>query len=138
MATLSEAYAGKDIKMDMEKQDIQINFKNDLRVINYYDNLSQAIINRLKTKQGELTLHPDYGSQLHLLLGKAGNSLILSEAKQYVREALLQEPRIKTINSIKTSFKNNSNRQIIVIEISITPIGPEGDPLDLIWSYFLT
>lgn len=135
--TSSEIYCGIDFRMNLDTDDIEINSKDDFSLIQYYENLKQAIINRLRTKQGELALHPNYGSQLHELIGKVGNSLVLSEAKQYTREALLQEPRINIINSIKTRFQEGSNKQIIQIEINVTPIGEDSDPLNIIWDYFL-
>lgn len=136
-ATLPQKYCGIDFRMNMDTDDIFITPKDDFSTISYYENLTQAVINRLRTRQGELSLHPNYGSLLHNLLGQKGNSLVLSEAQQYTREALLQEPRIKTISSIKASFKEGSNKQEIVIEIKIVPIGEQVDALNIVWDFFL-
>ena len=138
MTTSSEIYCGKDLRFNNESEDITFNYKDDFSTISYYDNLNQAIINRLKTAQGELSLHPNYGSKLNSLIGKGSTGLLLTEAKQYVRAALLQEPRINTINSISTKYKDYSNRQTIEISINITPIGNSAEPLNLTWDYFLT
>jgi len=136
--TTSQLMSGIDFYLNPDSNDIEINSKDDFRVIQYYNNLQQAIIDRLQTKQGEIVLHPNYGSQLHLLMGRIGNSLILSEAKQFVKEALLQEPRISKINKIKVRFKENSSRQVVLIDIIFTPIGTNVQPLNIVYSYFLT
>lgn len=137
MVTSSQIYCGIDFRINKETNDMLITSRDDFNLVKYYDNLEQAILSRLRIKQGELTNHPNYGSQLHNLIGLVGNSLVLSEARQYIREALLQEPRINTINSIKTSFKEGSNRQIVVININVTPIGNVANSLNIVWNFFL-
>ena len=139
MATLtsSQVYCGIDFRLNNDQDDTMITSNQDFNLITYYDNLKQAIINRLRTGQGSLSLHPNYGSQLNELIGKNGNALILSEARQYVREALLQEPRISRINTIKTNFQEGSNNQIVVIQINVTPIGNNAEALNIIWDFFL-
>jgi phage baseplate assembly protein W len=130
-----EEHLGRDVYLNPDA-DIVINRNQDLTGIRYYDNLVQAIINRLKTAMGELELHLNYGSRLHELIGTNPNDLTLSIAKMHVREALLQEPRISEINSIKPSFRANSNNQVIDIDLVVTPI-KELDTLNLVYSLFI-
>ncbi len=134
----SELRCGIDFRMNFDNDDIIISSKDDFSTIKYYDNLKQAIINRLRTPKGSLTEHPYYGSQLHELIGTKVSSLTLVEAEQYSREALLQEPRIKRINSIKTNFQSGTNMQAILIEISVTPLGQDSEPLNMVWPYIIT
>jgi len=137
MVTIAQQKMGKDLFIN-DDNSLSFNYKNDFQLSNYYDNLKQAIINRLRTYQGELSLHPNYGSELNKIIGKPGDTLLLSEARQYVREALLQEPRISTIDLIGASFKNNTNKQVIEFNITITPIGDIAQPLNLIYDFFIT
>lgn len=47
------------------------NGHGDLKNVSGADNIKQATISRLMTAKGSLMLHPDYGSDLHLMFGKA-------------------------------------------------------------------
>ena len=47
------------------------NFAGDIETVQGIDNLRQALTARLLTRKGSLLLHPDYGSNLHELFGKA-------------------------------------------------------------------
>ena len=70
------------------------------------------------------------------MIGTNPNQLTLSLAQMHVREALLQEPRVEEIVSINPSFRNNTNNQIIDIDITVTPI--KGlNTLNLVYSVFL-
>jgi phage baseplate assembly protein W len=135
MTTNSELYCGIDLDISSEN-DLIISPQQDFKTKKYYNNLEQAIINRLRTQQGELLQHPNYGSQLKKLIGQKNNDLILSEIRQFVREALLQEPRINEIKSIQPNFRENSN-DTIEIHISVTPIGNVKDVLNLVWDFFI-
>ena len=46
------------------------NGHGDLKTASGADNIRQATISRLMTAKGSLMLHPEYGSNLHLLFGK--------------------------------------------------------------------
>lgn len=46
------------------------NGHGDLKTASGADNIRQATISRLMTAKGSLMLHPEYGSNLHLLLVK--------------------------------------------------------------------
>ncbi|WP_377473748.1 MAG: DUF2634 domain-containing protein [Microcoleus anatoxicus] len=74
----------------------------DLATVTKIDNLSQAILNRLYTRKGELASlgHPDYGSRLYLLVGELNNIKTQGLANIYIRECLHQESRIDEIIDI--------------------------------------
>jgi len=128
-------YLGRDIFLNSDN-DLQINSNNDLTTVRYDNNLIQAIINRLRTQLGELPEHPDYGSRLNELIGTNPNELTLSTVKMYVKECLLQEPRIEEIIEIRPEFRIGTNNQIIDVYIKIKPI-KEYSELDLIYSLFI-
>jgi phage baseplate assembly protein W len=127
-------HLGKDTFLT-KSNDIQIGSNNDFVIVKYEDNLGQAIFSRLRTYVGELTLHLDYGCRLPELIGTNADELTLSLAKQHVKEALLQEPRIKLISYIRPTFRD-LNKQIIDIDISVQPIDSLV-PLNLVYALFL-
>lgn len=128
---------GRDIFINhIDDNDVRISPQNDFRVVTYRDNLRQAILSRLKTNRGELTLHPEYGSRLSLLIGQVPNQFVLGLARQHVREALLQEPRIQSIDSIKARF-TDTLMTTMSIEIIVTPIESE-QPLNIVFPFILT
>jgi phage baseplate assembly protein W len=141
MVTQAEAdndpreHLGRDFYVN-DENDFEINADDDIRRVTFYSNLQQAIIDRLRTQIGEITLHPNYGSRLPELIGTNANELTLSLCRMHVREALLQEPRISTISSISPSFRENSNQQIIDIDIVIIPI-QSLEPLNLVYQLFI-
>jgi phage baseplate assembly protein W len=136
MTTRSELQCGKDFRINPDTNDVIINYKDDFNIISYYENLKQAIIHRLKTNQGELRYHPNYGSKLHTLVGQVGNALLLTRARQYTREALLQEPRINTIKTIKAYYKTSLKNEM-GIEITVTPIGSQSNPLNIVYDFII-
>ena len=61
MADLTLTRLGIDIMVNhIDDNDVKISPQNDFRVVSYRDNLKQAVLSRLKTARGELTLHPEY------------------------------------------------------------------------------
>ena len=140
MVTRAEADAdprehlGRDVFLNIHN-DLVIDSRQDLAQIRYYDNLSQAILGRLRTHFGELELHTNYGCRLHELIGKNANDLTLSTAQMHVREALLQEPRVDEIESIAASFRD-AIKTIVDIDIRVKPINSL-NTLNLIYSLFI-
>ena len=130
-----EEYLGRDIFLNF-KGDCLISSKDDLVQVRYYDNLKQAVLNRLRTAFGELQLHPNYGCRLHELIGTNSNELTLPMATLHTREALLQEPRIDKIISISPVFRENTQNTVIDIGISVKPI-QNLDTLNMIYSVFI-
>lgn len=125
---------GRDIFLN-SNNDIVISTKQDLTQVSSVENLKQAIINKLRTQKGEISLNPNYGGRLQELIGTNANDLTLSTAKMNVREVLLQEPRIQEIVSITPKF---SNREKTIIEIGIIVIPIVNiEPLNLVYPLFL-
>ncbi len=88
--------------------------------------LAQAVVNRLLTRQGELTDlgHPDYGSRLYQLIGEPNSRRTYAVAELYIREALAGEPRIQEIVAI--SFAPPSprpdKRSLLEVTLVIQPV----------------
>jgi len=137
MAVTFEQRLGIDILLNVvSTDDTEIGANNDFKQAIGTSNLNQAIINRIRTIRGELTLHPDYGSRLPNLIGTIPNEFTLGLARQHVREALLQEPRIDTIDSISVTY-TDSSMKVLSIDIIVTPINSE-EPLNIVFPFGLT
>jgi hypothetical protein len=106
----------------------------DLRLASGRANLAQAILNRLFTRQGELTGlgHPDYGSRLYQLIGEPNIRRTHALADLYIRECLAQEERIEEVITIamtpaslrpdlRASLRADP-RSLLEIQITVRPI----------------
>jgi phage baseplate assembly protein W len=106
----------------------------DLATVQGRDNLTQAILNRFYTRQGELTPlgHPNYGSRLYLLIGEMNNTRTRNLAELYMRECLVQEPRIAEIESIEFEppSRDLHKRNLLIATISLKAVG-DPQPLTL-------
>ena len=122
---MSQEQLGKDLKL-VEKEngiDIAVTSEGDLDTVVGEFNLGQSLINKLRTNKGELENlgHRIYGSRLNELIGEPNNERTRELIKAYVREALLQDPRVKEITYLSLeTFRDNPNR--IDIKATITPI----------------
>jgi phage baseplate assembly protein W len=127
---MSKEVLGKDLKLVDDLYDITlgsdlaISPSGDLETVSEEYNLGQAIINRLRTRQGELADigYSLYGSHLYELVGEPNNERTRELAKLYARESIAQDPRVSEMVSITVeTLKDNPNR--IDINISVLPIG---------------
>jgi phage baseplate assembly protein W len=113
--------------------DVQTDRRGDIATVEGRENLVQAVLNRLLTRQGELTAlgHPKYGSRLHTLIGEPNNLRVRGLADAYIREALAQEKRVGKINWI--SFdppSRDDDRSTLRVTLSVQPAGG-GDPFTI-------
>ncbi|MEM7509289.1 MAG: DUF2634 domain-containing protein [Bacteroidota bacterium] len=111
---------------DRNAVDISIPFRTDLQTVEGRENLAQAIINRLLTRQGELSKlgHPTYGSRLYLIGGQPNNLRTQAKADFYIRECLAQESRIAEITFIEFATPDRlDTRSTLQISIGIQPTG---------------
>lgn len=135
MVTVQERL-GTDIMLNLiDSNDLEISSKSDFKTVFGYENLKQAIIVRLLTGIGEQTLHPAYGCRLSTLIGTNATEFTIPLARQYIREALLQEPRISTIDDITVTFTDDL-MTIMRCEIIATPID-SFEPLNIVFPFFL-
>ena len=90
----------------------------DLVIVSKEPNLAQAIINRLRTIEGELyeIEHPSYGSKLYDFIGELNNDITRNRIRNYIKSTLIKEPRIKeiskiTVKSLIINYSNNNNNR---------------------------
>ncbi len=131
---------GRDLKLKFDADlnaDLEISLKGDLAVIESYDNLAQAILNRLRTRLGELRDigHPGYGSKLYSFIGKPNSPAVRDAIRITIRESLMREYRIEEIVAIKViPAKENPNR--VDIHVIVKPIGSK-NMLSLVFPFYL-
>lgn len=123
---------GTDIKLN-EDNDIEFNYQDDFVLVSGNDNLVQAVIDRLSTGLGELSLHPLYGSTLPLLIGRNKAVNLLPILNQATREVLYQEPRIEQVINISTRF---DSLDTVIIGIQVLPINSV-EPLNIVYPFVL-
>lgn len=118
---------GFDIQTsDRSFVDLWASRRGDLATVEGRENLVQAILNRLLTRQGELSTlgHPKYGSRLYLLIGEPNNLRVRGLADAYIREALAQEPRVGKINFISFDAPDrNAGRSTLRVTLGVQPAG---------------
>ena len=82
----------------------------DIETVDGLGNLVQALRLRLLIDQGELSGlgHPRYGSRVRDLIGEPLNSANLELLRRYVRQALLQDPRVDEVTQVKVQPKDET------------------------------
>lgn len=117
--------------------DIYVNQRGDVDVVAGRENLGQAIVHRLLTRQGELEDlgYPDYGSMLHDLIGRPNNLATRNMVKLYVNKCLSQEVRIEKIQDISV-MPHPSDTHSVIVEVAVLPIGSQ-TPLGVTFPYNL-
>ena len=102
------------------------------------DNFTQAIANRLKTRQGELASlgHPDYGSRHHELIGEPNVPRVRNLIKLYVLQALRDEPRVERVLRADVLPEHDPPRDSVRIELQVQVLGAP-TPLNLVVPFSL-
>jgi phage baseplate assembly protein W len=110
----------------------------DLAVVEGIDALRQAIVNRLKTRKGELAPlgHPDYGSRHHELIGEPNVERTRDLIKLYVLQALRAEPRILRVLEARVSAEHVPPRETVRIELKLE-VARDVTPLNLVIPFSL-
>lgn len=116
---MSEALMGSDVRLF--EDDLKFSNNQDFDIISGYDNLKQAIFNRLKIIKGEY-YNEFYGSELNKCFSKPINSSLKNQIIGYVIEALNQEPRIARKENIDVEFVQEGNINYANVSMTITPI----------------
>ncbi len=109
-----------------EDVDLIADAGGDLAQVSGRANLAQAILNRLFTRQGELSKlgHPAYGSRLHLLIGEVHNPRTRGLSEIYIRECLAQEARVEKVVRVTIAPPTRGlDRSTLSITVSVKPVG---------------
>lgn len=71
--------------------------KGDVKTVSGVDNLKQALLARLLTPKGSLLLHPNYGSNIHNLIGKRGTADNLAILEDEIVATLKKDGRVESV-----------------------------------------
>jgi len=130
---------GKDLRLVEEElgSDLALGPTGDLQTIGEEYNLSQAIINGLRTRRGELSDlgHPNYGSRLYELIGKPNNERTRNLARIYASESIARDPRVQEIVGITVNTPKDDPFRID-LDIAVLPIG-SSTPLNIVFPFYL-
>lgn len=115
------------------ERDSEGDAKLDLRVARGVDTLRQAIVNRIKTRKGELESlgHPEYGSRHHELIGEPNVERTRNLIKLYILRALKRERRIEKVLKAEVRAEHDPPRDTVRIELSVKVLR-EPLPLEII------
>lgn len=110
----------------------------DIDVVDGLDAADQLLVNRLKTRQGELAPlgHPGYGSRHHELVGQPNIERTRALIKLYVLEAMSHEPRVAKIHRCDVVAADDPPREVVRISMQVEIIG-EPDPRNLVVPFSL-
>ncbi len=87
---------------------LQADLAGDWAVISAANNLAQALCHRVKTPVGDLLAHPAYGSQVTLLLGLRSLSVMQLMATGFIRQTLLQDPRVTRVIAVESTASGDA------------------------------
>jgi phage baseplate assembly protein W len=112
--------------------------ERDLVTVDRVGAIEQAVINRLKTRKGELAAlgHADYGSRHHELMGEPNVERVRNLIKLYVMQALRDEPRIERLLRLDVVPDHDPPRETVRIIMSAQLIGQQV-PLNLVVPFSL-
>jgi phage baseplate assembly protein W len=142
---MTEKLLGTDLKFILEPGpeygglglDLLVSKKGDLQTVSGRENLGQAILHRMMTRQGELVDigHPDYGSRLHELIGEPNNESTRDLVRLYIKECISQEPRVQDIVSLLVNV-HKDNPHAVLVDITVLPI-KSNVPMNVVFPFYL-
>lgn len=142
---MTEKLLGTDLKFILEPGpeygglglDLLVSKKGDLQTVSGRENLGQAILHRMMTRQGELVDigHPDYGSRLHELIGEPNNEDTRDLVRLYIKECISQEPRVQDIVSLLVNV-HKDNPHAVLVDITVLPI-KSNVPMNVVFPFYL-
>lgn len=105
---------GEDLELLLDG-DISDDGMGDLGSVIGVENIAQAIRHRLMTPRGSLLKHPDYGSDIHSLIGRGYLPYINSLIEVYIHDALRSDDRFRDVVVHSIAISGTT----ITVEISV-------------------
>ncbi len=111
----------EDADLDVAQSSGRLPLTTDVGVVAGISAADQLLVNRLKTRRGELALlgHPEYGSRHYELIGQPNTERVRNLIKRHVLECLAQEPRIEKVLDCQVSAGHAPPRDLVRIEITV-------------------
>lgn len=110
--------------------------QRDLEIVFGNENISQALLLRFLTAEGEMAAlgHPNYGSRLHELIGEPNTEANRNLAKLYALRAVAREPRVEKV--LRATVRQRADdRGGVDIEMQLKIVNSE-TPLNLVTPFF--
>lgn len=98
-----------------------------------HSNIIFSTFNRLSTVLGEIPFHPDYGSNLPLLVSKNNSNDLKSKVSSEMYSVLEQDPRIKDIINIEVE----QNGRVFNIKAELLLTGKSDSSVFIFPNFFL-
>jgi phage baseplate assembly protein W len=124
-------YLKTDLKLMFDAQsEADLAVHQDLQLVSGRDNLAQALLVRLLTRQGELATlgHRRYGSRAHELIGQSLDEANRQLLRRLVRLTLKQDPRVAEVVEVRVSTSDVPG--VLRVHASVKPI-TDDEPLEL-------
>lgn len=122
---------GKDLKMTTEDEtnvqdygnydsifQLDSDNRGDLALVQGVENLKQAIIARLLTPKGSLLLHPDYGTNLHMMVGERGTINQMVRITDEITSTIFKDGRVEDVIVEETSIDEDVYFGRFTVELS--------------------
>ncbi len=77
----------------------------DFITVSGVPNLNDALIRRLKTAEGELPLHPEYGSKLDQFIGQEATDFNVAMTGMETWRTVVEDPRISKVINLAVAFE---------------------------------
>ncbi|ASC72325.1 hypothetical protein XM38_032820 [Halomicronema hongdechloris C2206] len=134
MTVPRERLFGSDLRLSDRAPGLDFvpSLRHDLDLAVGNDNIVQALILRLRIRQGELAPlgWPNYGSRLHELIGEANSPRTHARLMAYARAAIEADPRVLEIEAIAATVLPGE-RQVVRLQMEIQLI-EQPHPLNLV------
>ena len=115
---ITDSYGVVNIESSGELRE---NEDGDLAIVEDVANLKQAVILKLMTPKGSLPLHPEYGSDLLLLMGKPKTYKQLTKIKLEIERTIKGDFHITKIENLKVVSSESGS---VKVSCDIIPIEP--------------
>ena len=109
---------------------LQAGDDGDFLLVTDLPNLNQALRHRLDTRRRELRHHPEYGNQLHELVGEGAGPVRTQLAAAYAKRTLLSDDRVDAVERCVadlTGDRANVDAVAVATDGRALPIG-DGSP----------
>lgn len=114
--TIYDMTLGIDLNILEEDFALTADNQGDLQVSRGVNNLKQALIMQLMTPRGTLLLHPQYGSNIHNLFGKATaqNAIVIENE---ILATLKQDSRVGSVQAVNSTISRDTYIGEFIVEI---------------------
>ncbi|MCM1216787.1 MAG: DUF2634 domain-containing protein [Lachnospiraceae bacterium] len=110
----------KAIRMD-EKGELSADKLGDLAIATGVQNLRQRLIIRLSVHKGSFILHPEFGSELHTLIGLPWTAQNVIKIQLEVQKNILSDPFVQGVSDIEVAKVEHGT---LMVDCGVAPVPP--------------